>query len=395
MHSLLLQVAAVARINLKSMGQRLWLSLSTVVAIALVVLVLLSFLAMANGFRRTLEGSGAQDVAVLLRSGSRSEINSFVARDQARLIEEAPGVARSAENKPLASAELYITVDGVQRATHNKVNLALRGLGPQGLALRRGFSITEGRMFNPGSNEIVVGRGLLAENEGLELGQSVRFGGVRWEVVGVFSADGAVFDAEIWADLPVVQGVFKRENVIQTIRARLTAPAALEQLKAYNESDPRLRLEVKSEADYFAEQASAISDLIRNLGWPLSVAMATGAVAGALNAMYSAVAARTREIATLRAIGFSGFPAFAGVMIESLLLASMGGVLGAGATFLLFDGFSASVMGESFTQVVFRFQLSPALVVQGVALALVVGFVGGLFPAIRAARTPIVAGLSG
>jgi putative ABC transport system permease protein len=175
----------------------------------------------------------------------------------------------------------------------------------------------------------------------------------------------------------------------------LTSPAALGELKAYADTDPRLKLDVVSEAAYFADQASRTSDLIQKLGWPLAIAMAFGALAGALNTMYSSVAARATEIATLRAIGFGGFPAFVGTLVESLILAAIGGAIGALATYLIFDGFTASTLGASFTQVVFSFQLSPRLIGQGVVLALIVGLIGGLFPAIRAARMPIVAGLYG
>ena len=395
MHSLILQIVAVTTINLKSMGQRLWLSLSTVVAVGLVVMVLLSFLAMANGFQRTIEGSGAPDIAVVLRGGSQSEINSVVTREQVRLVEEGPGVAKGADGKPLVSAELYLTVDGIKRTTNTKANLPLRGIGAEGARLRRGITLVEGRMFNPGSNEIVVGKGLRSEFSGFDLGQTVIFATTRWTVVGVFAAEGSVFESEIWADLPVVQSLFKRNNVFQTVRARLTSPAALADLKTYVENDPRLKLDVKSESEYFAEQASRTSDLIQKLGWPLAIAMAFGALAGALNTMYSSVAARAVEIATLRAIGFGGLPAFVGTLIESLILAAIGGALGALATWLIFDGFTASTLGASFTQVVFSFQLSPRLIEQGVVLALVVGLIGGLFPAIRAARMPIVTGLYG
>src|SRR5205823_714192 len=318
MRSLWLQVAAVTAINLKSIAQRRWLSLSTVIAIALVVIVLLAFLAMANGFQRTIAGSGADDIAIVLRAGSQAEINSTVSRDQVRLIEDGPGIA---------------------------------------------------------------------------LGSTVSFGATRWTVVGVFEAGGSVFESEIWADLNVVQSLFNRNNIVQTVRARLTGPAALNELKSYSDNDPRLKLDVKSEAAYFAEQASQTSDLIQKLGWPLAIAMALGAVAGALNTMYSSVAARATEIATLRAIGFGGFPAFVGTLAESLLLAVIGGLLGAATTYLIFDGVTASTLGGNFTQVVFDFKLSPRLIAEGVVLALIVGLIGGLFPALRAARLPIVEGL--
>src|SRR5262245_16310000 len=393
MRSLLLQVVAVTVINLKSMSQRIWLSLSTVVAVALVVMVLLSFLAMANGFQRTLSGSGADDVAIVLRGGSQAEINSTVSRDQVRLIEDGPGVARGADGKPLVSPELYLVVDGVKRSSGTKANLPLRGIGEQGAALRKGITITAGRMFNRGANEIVVGKALVQEFSGFDLNRTVTFGTSRWTVVGIFEAAGSVFESEIWADLPVVQSLFNRPNFFQTVRVPLENPAALATLKRTIGDDPRLKLDVKSEAAYFADQAAQTSDLIQNLGWPLAIAMAFGALAGALNTMYSSVAARAVEIATLRAIGFSGFPAFVGTLIESLVLAAIGGLIGAIATYLVFDGFTASTLGGSFTQVVFSFKLSPALIGQGVLLALIVGLIGGLFPALRAARMPIVAGL--
>jgi putative ABC transport system permease protein len=393
MRSLLLQVVAVTTINLKSIRQRLWLSLSTIIAVALVVMVLLAFLAMAYGFQRTIAGSGSEDIAVVMRAGSQAEINSTVSRDQVRLIEDGPGIAKGADGKPLISPELYLVVDGVKRTTKTKANLPLRGIGERGAVLRQGITIISGRMFNRGSNEIVVGKSLLKEFDGFELGSTVAFGTSRWTVVGVFDAGGSVFESEIWADLPVVQSLFNRNNYFQTVRARLTSPAALSELKGYSDNDARLKLDVKSEAAYFAEQASQTSDLIQKLGWPLAIAMAFGALAGALNTMYSSVAARATEIATLRAIGFGGFPAFVGTLVESLVLAAIGGVIGAAATHLIFDGLTASTLGGNFTQVVFDFRLSAALIGQGVLLALIVGLIGGLFPAIRAARMPIVAGL--
>jgi putative ABC transport system permease protein len=395
MRSLLLQITALTVMNLKSLPKRFWLSLSTVIAVTLVVVVLLAFLAMRNGFQHTLASAGAEDVAMILRAGSQSEVASVITRDQVRLIEEAPGIAKSADGKPLVSAELYLVVDGIKHSSQTRANLPLRGIGQEGLAVRKGIHIIAGRMFSPGSNEIVVGKALLSEFDGFVLGQTVTFGTSRWTVVGVFEAEGSVFESEIWADLPVVQSFFKRDNVFQTVRARLASPAALADLQRYLDSDPRLKLEAKSEAAYFADQASGTSDLIQKLGWPLAIAMAFGALAGALNTMYSSVAARTSEIATLRAIGFGGLPAFVATLIESMVLAALGGVLGVTASFLIFNGLSASTLGASFTQIVFTFELTPALAAQGVSLALLVGLIGGIFPSIRAARMPILAGLYG
>lgn len=395
MRSLFLQIAAVTTINIKSIPQRFWLSLSTIVAVALVVMVLLSFLAMANGFQRTLKSAGAPDIAIVLRGGSQTEINSVITREQVRLIEDGPGIARSAQGKPLVSAELYIVVDGIKRSTQTKANIPLRGIGAEGAAIRKDIKLVAGRMFNPGANEIVVGKSLLSQFQGFDLGSTVKFLTTQWTVVGVFAADGSVFESEIWGDLPVVQSLFKRNNVFQTVRARIDGPAALAALKRFADTDPRLKLDVKSEQEYFAEQSSQTSDLIQKLGWPLAIAMALGALAGALNTMYSSVAARSVEIATLRAIGFGGLPAFVGTLAESLLLAGIGGALGAVATYLVFDGFTTSTLGAGFTQVVFSFELTPALVAQGLVLALTVGLIGGLLPAVRAARMPIVKGLQG
>jgi len=384
------QIVAVTAINLKSIPQRFWVSLSTVVAVALVVAVLLSFLAMANGFQQTLKGTGATDVAILLRGGAGAEINSGVSREQMRLIEEAPGVVRDAAGDPAVSGELYLVVDGIKKSSGTKANLALRGIGPQGRALRDGVRIVEGRMFDPGKAEIVVGRALLAEFQGFELGSTVKLGTGTWTVVGVFEMAGSVFESELWADIGTVQSLFRRENFFQSIRARLDSPDRMAELKAYVDADPRLKLDVKSEQAYFADQAAGTGGLIQNLGWPLAVLMSVGALAGALNTMYSSVASRASEIATLRALGFGGFPAFVGTLLESLVLAAIGGLVGAVITWAFFDGLTASTFGGSFTQVVFSFQLTPALVGTGIWLALSVGLIGGLFPALRAARTPIV-----
>lgn len=418
--SLASQIVTVTAINLKSIPQRFWISLSTVVAVALVVAVLLSFLAMANGFQQTLRGTGSTDVAMLLRGGAGAEINSSVTRDQLRLIEEAPGIARTAEGKPLVSGELYVVVDGVKKETGTKANIALRGLGSEGHGLRDGFRIVEGRMFESGAAEIVVGRSLLREFDGFELGRQVRLGTATWTVVGIFEMGGTVFESELWADVGAVQSLFRRTNIFQSVRARLAPPTPEEagaflaaagsggatlneaqaaafmakrfaDFKAFLDADPRLKLDMKSERDYFADQAQGTGGLIQVLGWPLAVIMSIGALAGALNTMYSSVASRTTEIATLRAIGFGGIPSFVGTLAESLLLSVVGGAAGALLTFAFFDGLTTSTFGGSFTQVVFSFQLTPALVVNGVVLALIVGLIGGLFPAIRAARVPLVA----
>ncbi len=388
---MLKQTTAVTLLNLRSIPQRWGMSLATVLSIALVVGVLLGFMAMASGFRATLDGAGSDDVAIMLRGGAMAEMNSTVSREEVRLLEVAPGIAAGPQGEPLLSSELYVVADGIKRTTQTPANLALRGVGEHGPGLRGQFSLVQGRMFEPGTGELVVGESVLREFEGFELGETVRLGQNNWTVVGVFSTGGSVFDSEIWADLGVIQNLYQRGSTVQTVRARLTSPDAIEALREYVENEPRLNLEVLSERAYFARSAGGTVTLIEWVGWPLAIVMAIGALAGAWNAMYASVDARTRELATLRAIGFGGFPAFIAAMVEAIVLAAFGGLIGAVATWLLFDGVSASTLGSGFTQIVFAFAVTPDSVMQGVILAVIVGFLGGFVPAIRAARIPLLA----
>jgi putative ABC transport system permease protein len=389
---MLAQIGAVTMINLRSIPQRWGMSLATVFSIALVVVVLLAFLSMANGFRATIQGSGADDIAVMLRSGSQAELNSGFGRDTVRLIETAPGIARTEDDRLLLSAELYVIADGRRRGSGTDANLPLRGVGGEAARLRDGFTLLEGRMFAEGSNELVVGEGVIREYEGFDLGQTIRLGQNEWSVVGVFSTGGSVFDSEIWADVGVIQNLYQRGNAFQSMRVRLTSPEAIEELREFVEDEPRLDLDVSNEREYFSDSMGGTQDLIMFVGWPLAIIMAIGAFAGAWNAMYASVDSRLREIATLRAIGFGGFPAFVGTMVESVALALIGGIIGAVFTYVVFNGISASTLGgASFTQVVFTFAVTPASVVSGVILALIVGVLGGFVPGIRAARAPLLA----
>jgi putative ABC transport system permease protein len=384
--SLMSQTGSVIMMNVRSIPQRLWMSVASVVSIALVVAVLLGFLALANGFSQTLKGSGSPNVVIVLRDGSEAELNSVIGRDQIDLLAEGPGVKRAADGKPLISAELMLVVDGIKKSSGTKANMPLRGIGPNGLAVRSQVRMREGRMFTPGSNEIVVGAGLLREFAGFEMGKTIRFGAQTWRVVGVFEAPGTVFESELWADAPVVQSLFNRGTSFQTARIALTSPAAMPAYLAYLKSDPRLQLKAQSEQAYFAAQAERSGLLIKYVGWPLGLIMSVGALAGALNTMYASVSSRATEIATLRVIGFSGFSAFMGTMCEALVLSALGAILGTAVCSLLFNGLSASTLGAGFTQVAFRLQVGPELVGQAVILALVIGFVGGVFPGLRAAR---------
>lgn len=386
MANLLDQIGAVTALNVRSIPQRGWMSAASVVAVALTICVLLFFLALANGLRATVEGSGSEDVAIVIREGSNAELNSVVTRDQLAILATGPNVAQRA-GAPLVSGELLVIVDGVKRSTGTNANMPFRGIGPEGLALRRGVTITQGRMFTPGTNEIVVGAGLLREFSGFEFGETVRIRGGDWQVVGVFEAPGTVFESELWADIAVTQSLFDRPNVYQTMRVQLTSAAAMDAYTQWAESDARLEgLEILSERAYYARQASQSTQGFMAIAWILGIMMAIGALAGALNTMYSSVAARASEIATLRIIGFSGWAAFFGTMVEALALSALGGVLGVLIAFLAFNGQTTSTLGAGFTQLVFKFELSAGLVVTAIVVAIVIGLIGGLFPGIRAAR---------
>lgn len=385
----LAQISAVVMMNIRSLPQRVWMSLATLIAIAIVVAVLLAFLAMANGFKQTVKGTGSQDIGVVLRQGSQAELNSVLLGDVVDIIETAPGIA-SDDNGPIVSGELYVIVDGKRKSTGREVNLPLRGLDLKGIALRDNIEIIEGRAFTPGTNELMVGESVLMEFDGFELDKTIRLNNIEWKVVGVFSAGGSVFGSELWADAKTIQSQFNRGNSVQVMRVKLKTPGDIQPLKDFFANDPRTNLDVFVENDYYAQQSQGMSDLIFYLGWPLAIAMAIGALAGALNTMYTSVSQRATEIATLRAIGFSGFSAFCGTLAEALVLSVIGGLIGGLAAFLLFDGITASTLGGSFTQIVFDFEISAAGFLHAIQLALVIGFIGGFFPALRAARLPVV-----
>jgi len=389
MTSLFSQIVAVVKMTIAGLPSRFWASITTIVSIALVVATLLAFLAMATGFARTVAGTGQPDIAMIIGTGSGAEINSGFSAEAARLLEEAPGIKRGADGKPMVSPEVYVVVDAMRKVGGSPSNISLRGVTSGAMAMREGFHITEGRMFEPGTNELMVGVGVLREFTGFELNREITFGASKWKVVGAFEVPGTVFDSEIWADLPVVQTLFNRGNAIQSMRARLERPGDLEGINTLVKNDPRLRVDIQTERDYFANEAEALQVLVI-FGWVLAGTLALGALAGALNTMYAAVEARTKELATLRAIGFGGIPAFFGAMTESIVLAAAGGLLGGLVAYLIFNGVSASTLGGNFTQVVFKFTLGPQQLLAGLSMALVLGVIGGFFPALRAARTPLL-----
>jgi putative ABC transport system permease protein len=388
MNSFLSQTGAVIVMNIRSLPRRIWMSLAMILASAVVVAILLAFLAMARGFEITLNSAGSDDIAVFLRQGSSAELNSTVSREQAALIETAPGVANDAQGA-IVSPELYVIVDGIKKTSQTEANIPLRGISERGMAMRQNFALIKGRAFTPGTNEMIVGQGLLREFDGFDLDQEVRFGKNVWKVVGVFSTGGNVFESELWADVKVIQNLYNRGSTVQVVRAQLESADALDGIKAFVENDPRLNLDLQSEKDYFATQSKSLG-YMAIFGKVISAIMALGALAGALNTMYTSVADRSKEIATLRTIGFSNSSAFFGTLVEALALAAIGGAVGSFMAYLLFDGMNASTLGGSFTQVVFSFQLTSDLLVQGIVMALAIGFLSGVFPAWRAARMPVL-----
>ncbi len=386
------QIIAVTVLNLRNLPKRLGTSMVAIVGVSAVVVVFAGVLSMANGFERTLLAAGSEDSAIIMRSGATSELSSGIGASQVQVIETAPGVLRDGDT-PLVSGELYVVVDVKKKATNEDANVPFRGVELAAFEVRRNVEITEGRMFTPGTNEFVVGRAAQQEFVGLGVNETVRFGQSEWTVVGVFEAGGSVAESELWTDVRVLQSAYRRGTGVQSVRVRLESADSLETLTQYLADDPRLNVDVLSEREYYASQAEGTTGLIRGLGYPLMILMSIGAVFGALNSMYSSISVRGKEIATLRAIGFGPFAVLVSTVIESTLLALIGGLIGAAAAFVVFNGFQASTLGASFSQVVFDFAVTPDLLVQGLQAALIIGVIGGLFPAIRAARLPVAQAL--
>lgn len=395
MTSIFNQILAITALNIRSIPQRAAMSAATIVAVALAITVLLFFLALSNGLATTVKGSGADDVAIVLREGSNAELNSVVSRDQLNILATHEAVAKK-NGAPIVSGELLVIVDGIKRSTGTNANMPFRGISAEGVTLRRAVKIAEGRMFEPGTNEIVVGAALLREFAGFEFGKTIRLRGSDWRVVGVFEAPGTVFESELWADVVVTQSLFDRPNIYQTMRIALNSAADMAAFKEWADADARLnQLQTLSEREYYAKQASQSTRQFTFIAWGLGVTMAIGALAGAMNTMYSSVATRAAEIATLRIIGFSGFAAFMGTLIEALALSALGAILGLLLAFGFFQGRTTSTLGSGFTQLVFEFNLSPAIIAGALMMALAIGFFGGFFPGVRAARQPPLLELAG
>jgi putative ABC transport system permease protein len=385
------QAWSVTKVGIATIPQRLGSSSVIIVGIAGVVGVLVALLAMAEGFRHTLAATGDAETAIVLRGGATAELSSGVGRDEVTLIEQLPGILKDAKGKPIASPELVVVANIPKKGTATDANVEIRGVGEQAFALRPNVRIVSGRTFSPGLRELIVGKGALAQFAGVEPGAKINLGNQQWTITGVFES-GDAHESELWGDVETVSATYRRQGY-QSVTVRLTSPDALDPLKAAIASDPRLKVDAKTTLDYYSAQSESLTKVIRIMGIVIGVIMGIGAIFGALNTMYAAVATRAREIATLRAIGFRGLPVVVSVLLETMLLALVGGLLGAAVAWLIFNNYTVSTLGANFSQVVFAFKVSPALVGSGLKWALAIGFIGGLFPALRAARLPVTTAL--
>ncbi len=389
---MLTQALAITGINIRSIPERWGSSLVIVIGLAGVVAVFTALLAMATGFESTLKATGRADAAIIMRGGSDAELNSAFDRDSTDLIKQEPGIRAGADGKPLASAELMVIAELVRKDdVKHGANITVRGVEPTAFALRPQLKIIAGRSFTPGLRELIVGQGVLRQFQGAEIGRVVRMRGSQWTVVGEFES-GDAHDSELWTDINVARSTFGRLGASSVLVA-LDGAGGLARLKSAVAAEPRLTMDVLREQDYFSGQTRQFRNTIGFLAGVVTIIMGLGAVFAALNSMYAAVAARGKEIATLRAIGFGGIPVVVSVMIEALLLALAGALLGALLAYLLFNGLSVSTLGQNFTQVVFNFKVTPELVARGLIIAVVIGMIGGLLPAIRAARLPVATSL--
>ena len=388
------QIGALIAFNMRSLPSRIGSAAVAVTGIAFVVIVLVGVLSIGEGFRSVMVVAGSPDTALVLRSGADSEMTSVLNRDEVDVIRDAAGIARGADGKPLVSPETFVIVDLPKRTSNTSANVPLRGVQPGAFAIRPEVKIVEGRVFEWGRNEVIVGRGAHAEFGGTEVGSDLRFGTNTWKVVGIFEANGSISESELWADAAVLGPAYQRGSSHSIVITKLASAGSFQQFKDALTSDPKVSVQVKKEAEYYESQSRTLRGLVTGLAFIVCSLMGLGAMFGALNTMYTAVAARAREIATLEALGFGGFAVMMSVIAESLLLALVGGVLGAIVAWLGFDGYRAATMNwQTFSQVAFAFDVNARLMRGAILYALAIGFVGGLFPAIRAARMPVALAL--
>jgi putative ABC transport system permease protein len=384
------QFAALVVFNIRTLRGRLGSASAAVFGIAGVVAVLVGVLSIGEGFRRVMVVAGNPDTALVLRAGADNEMSSSLGRSDVDAIRDAPGVARGADGKALISPELFVIVDLPKRSTNTPANVPLRGVQPGGFAIRPEVKIIKGRQFEWGRNEVIVGRGAHAEFGKTDVGSELRVGANAWKVVGIFEAKGSISESELWADAAVLGPAYQRGATHSIVVAKLASAGSFQQFKDALTTDPKLAVKVQNETEYYESQSRTLRGLVNGLAFVVCSLMGLGAIFGALNTMYTAVAARAREIATLEAIGFGGAAVMLSVIAEALLLALLGGVIGAVLAYVAFDGYRAATMNwQTFSQVAFAFDVTPRLMMWAAIYAMFIGLIGGFFPAIRAARTPV------
>ena len=391
--SWLRQTIAVTLLNLRTVPQRLSSSAVGMVGVAGVVVVFVAVLSIGEGFKAAMQQAGSPSRAIVMRTGADSEMTSGVLGTDADVIKEAPGVLRDA-NHPVAASELFVIIDVAKKSTGTTANVPLRGIEPTSIQVRDEFKLVDGRMLQFGTNEAIVGRAASGQFQNLEVGSDLKSGQLTLKVVGVFTTNGGASESEIWCDGRVLQGAYRRGNSYQSVLVRLDAPSSFQKLKDWLTTNPQLNVQVQRETDYYAAQSQGLTTLITILGYSIAGLMGIGAIFGAILTMYTAVATRAREIATLRALGFNVFSVLISVLGESMFLAALGGAVGGIAAYLGFNGYQTSTMNfQTFSQVAFAFRVTPKLLTTGLFYALLMGLIGGLFPAVRAARLPISSAL--
>lgn len=387
------QIISVTWFGISTIPQRKGSAAAAAVGIAGVVAVFVGVLSIAQGFKQAVTSSGRDDIAVVMREGANNEMSSGVSREESRIIKDAPGVAHE-NGVALASAELFVIIDVPKRATGTDANVPFRGVEPEATTVRGDIKILAGRMFERGRNEVIAGVSAAREFAGLDVGKTLKLGKTEWHVVGLFSAGGGMGESELWTDTTVLQEAYQRGDSFQSVYARLETPGKFQEFKDSLTSNPQLKVKVVRQTEFYSEQSEMTTGFITNIGKAIAFMMALGALLGAINTMYNAVASRSREIATLRALGFGAAPVVCSVLMESLVLALAGGIIGGLGAYLAFDGYGAATMNfQTFSQIAFAFAVTPQLLFTAILLAAGIGLFGGIFPAIRAARLPIATAL--
>lgn len=387
------QIVTVSWFGLYTIPRRKGAAITAVCGIAGVVGVFVGVLSIAQGFRHAVTAAGREDIAIVLRDGANDEMSSGLSREDTRIVKDAPGVARENGNA-VASAELFVIIDVPKRSSGTDANVPFRGIEPTATAVRGNVKILQGRMFERGRNEVIAGAAAAREFAGLDAGKTIKLGKTEWNVVGIFSAGGGAGESELWTDTTVLQEAYGRGDSYQSVCVKLESTGKFKEFKDSLTSNPQIKVKALRQTEFYADQSTMTTTFIAVIGTIIALMMALGALLGALNTMYNAVASRSREIATLRALGFGATPVVCSVLLESLVLALAGGIIGGLGAYLAFDGYGAATMNfQTFSQIAFAFAVTPQLLFVAIMLAALIGLVGGLLPAIRAARLPIAAAL--